>query len=122
MTTAPLHGGELLTAISTRIVGLMREHYGRGPSRAKTYTFDDLLICVLRDEGAIPIEETMLEGGNSEGVLELRRGFQRIMGERYKAEVELLTGRKVVAFLSQAHVDPDLTVELFQLDRPLDEA
>ena len=33
----PLRGGQLLSEISTGIVKLMREHYGRGPIKAKTY-------------------------------------------------------------------------------------
>ena len=28
--------------------------------------------------------------------------------------------RKVLAFLSQAHVEPDITMEIFFVDRPLD--
>jgi len=42
------------------------------------------------------------------------------MAERYKQTIEELTGRKVLAFLSQAHVEPDITMEIFFVDRPLD--
>jgi len=31
-----------------------------------------------------------------------------------------LTGRKVLAFLSQAHIEPDITLEVFFIDRPLE--
>src|SRR5689334_7574340 len=48
---APLSGGHLLSAISTGIVKLMREHYGRGPIKAKTYALDDIIVCVLRGSG-----------------------------------------------------------------------
>ena len=41
------------------------------------------------------------------------------MAERYTDTIERLTGRKVVAFLSQAHVDPDITIEIFFVDGPL---
>jgi uncharacterized protein YbcI len=112
-------GGELLSAISTRIVGLLREHYGRGPMKAKTYVLDDLVVCVLRD-GFIPIEETMMQSGKQDQVLEMRRDFQSMMGLRYKEVVEELTGRRVTAFLSQAHIEPDLTLEIFLLETPLD--
>jgi uncharacterized protein YbcI len=114
-----LSGGRLLSAISTRIVALLREHYGRGPMRAKTYVLDDLVVCVLRD-GFIPIEETMMQSGKEEQVLQMRRDFQKMMGLRYKEVVEELTGRKVTAFLSQAHIDPDITFEIFLLDSPLE--
>ncbi len=116
---APLSGGELLSAISTRIVKLLREHYGRGPMKAKTYVLDDLVVCVLRN-GFIPIEETMMQSGKQDQVLEMRRDFQKMMGLRYKEIVEELSGRKVTAFLSQAHIEPDLTLEIFLLDTPLD--
>jgi uncharacterized protein YbcI len=114
-----LSGGELLAAISTKVVRLLREHYGRGPMKAKTYVLDDLIVCVLRD-GHTTIEQTMMESGEPERVLEMRRDFQRVMGAQYKGIIEDLTGRKVVAFLSQTHVDPDITLEVFFVDRPLD--
>jgi uncharacterized protein YbcI len=112
-------GGEMLSAISTRIVGLLRENYGRGPMRAKTYVLDDLVVCVLRN-GFIPIEETMMQSGKQDQVLEMRRDFQKMMGLRYKEVVEELTGRRVTAFLSQAHVEPDITLEIFLLETPLE--
>jgi uncharacterized protein YbcI len=114
-----MSGGALLSAISTRIVALLREHYGRGPMKAKTYVLDDLVVCVLRD-GHTAMEQTMMEGGESQRVLEMRRDFQRVMGLRYRKIIEELTGRKVVAFLSQTHVDPDITLEVFFVDRPLE--
>jgi uncharacterized protein YbcI len=100
------------------IVSILREHYGRGPMKAKTYVMDDLVVCVLRN-GFIAIEETMMQQGREKEVLEMRHDFQRMMGERYKQEIEKLTGRNVVAFLSQAHVQPDITLEVFFMDEPL---
>jgi uncharacterized protein YbcI len=119
ISSTPLAGGELLAAISTRIVAMLREFYGRGPMKAKTYALDDLIVCVLRN-GHTPIEQTMVEGGEPDKVLTMRRDFQRMMGERYKGTVEELTNRKVVAFLSQTHIDPDITMEIFFVDRPLE--
>jgi uncharacterized protein YbcI len=114
----PLEGGRLLAEITNRIVSLMREHYGRGPIKAKTYVLDNLVVCVLSN-GFTAIEKTMVEGGEPERVLELRRDFQVLMKARYSEMIEDLTGRKVVAFLSQAHIEPDLTLEVFLLDGPL---
>ncbi len=111
----PLVGGRLLAEITNRIVGLMREHYGRGPIKAKTYVLDNLIVCVLSD-GFIAIERTMVEGGEPNRVLDMRRDFQRMMKERYTEMIEQLTGRKVLAFLSQAHIEPDLTIEMFLMD------
>ncbi len=114
-----LSGGTLLTAISNRIVGILREHYGRGPMRAKTYVLDDLIVCVLRD-GFTAIEKTMIDTGNPERVVEMRHEFQQMMGMPFKQAIEELTGSRVVAFLSQAHVEPDITLEVFFVDPPID--
>ena len=113
-----LAGGRLLAEITNRIVAFMREHYGRGPIKAKTYVLDNLIVCVLSD-GFTAVERTMMEGGEPDRVLEIRRDFQRLMKERYSGMIEELTGRKVLAFLSQAHVEPDLTVEMFLVDGSL---
>jgi uncharacterized protein YbcI len=111
-------GGALLTAISNQIVGLLREHYGRGPMRAKTYVLDDLVVCVLRN-GFTAIEKTMVDSGNPGRVVEMRHEFQMMMGAAFKSTIEKLTGSKVVAFLSQAHIEPDVTLEVFIVDPPL---
>ena len=116
--SSPLAGGPLLSEITNRIVAFMREHYGRGPIKAKTYVLDNLIVCVLSN-GFTAIERTMMHGGEPDRVLEMRRDFQRLMKERYSCMVEELTGRKVLAFLSQAHVEPDLTIEVFLMDGPL---
>src|SRR3954454_5286700 len=107
--------GEMLAAISTRIVSLLREHYGRGPSRAKTYAMDDCVVCVMRN-GFTPHEKTIVAGGDSGRVVEMRQDFQRLMEEKYRQVIESITGREVVAFLSQAHLEPDITLEVFFLD------
>ena len=118
--TTPLAGGHLLSAISTAIVRLMREHYGRGPMKAKTYALDDIVVCVLRGSGFTALEQTIMESGDGERVVAMRENFQEMMAKRYKDMIEALTGRKVLAFLSQAHVEPDITIEMFFVDRPLE--
>jgi len=114
----PSGGGQLLSRITSEIVSLVHEHYGRGPVRAKTYALDNLIVCVLWD-GLTPVERTMIAAGEPERVLALRRDFQRLMETRYSRVVEDLAGRRVLAFLSQVHVDPDITVEMFLMDGPV---
>jgi uncharacterized protein YbcI len=118
--TETMRGGQLLAEISTTIVGILRDHYGRGPMRAKTYALDDIIVCVMRGSGFTPLEQTIMDSGEPERVIEMREDFQRVMAGRYKEAIEQLTGRKVLAFLSQAHVEPDITMEIFFVDRPLD--
>ncbi len=62
----PLEGGRLLSEITNRIVAFMREHYGRGPIKAKTYVLDNLIVCVLSD-GFTAIERTLMQGGEPIG-------------------------------------------------------
>jgi uncharacterized protein YbcI len=115
-----LAGGQLLAAISTSIVGMLHEHYGRGPMKAKTYALDDIIIVVMRGSGFTPLEQTIMDSGEPDRVIAMREDFQRVMADRYKKTIEDLTGRVVLAFLSQAHVEPDITMEIFFVDRPLD--
>ena len=104
--------------ITSRIVAFMRQHYGRGPIKAKTYVLDNLIVCALTDGGSTAIERTMVQGREPDRVLAMRRDFQRMMKQRYSEMIEQLTGRKVRAFLSQAHVEPDLTIEISRDGRP----
>jgi uncharacterized protein YbcI len=115
----PLSGGKLLSEISTRIVAILREHYGRGPTNAKTYALDDLIVVVMRGSGFTPLEKTIMDSGEPDRVVDMRHDFQRVMTSRFTDTIEELTGRKVLAFLSQAHVEPDITMEIFFVDGPL---
>jgi uncharacterized protein YbcI len=115
-----LSGGRLLSAISNSIVALRREHYGRGPLKAKTYILDDIVVVVMRENGYCAVERTMIDNGEAERVVALREDFQRIMAKRYSDTIESLTGRTVVAFLNRAHLEPDLSMKVFFVDRPLE--
>lgn len=117
---AKLSGGRLLSVISNSIVALRREHYGRGPTKAKTYILDDIIIVVMRENGYSAIEKTMIDNDEAERVIRLREDFQRVMGKRYSDVIETLTGRTVVAFLNRAHLEPDVSMKVFFIDRPLD--
>ena len=114
--STPLSGGKLLAAISTSFVALLREHYGRGPMKAKTYAIDDIIVVVMRGSGFTALEQTIMNSGEPARVVAMREDFQRVMATRYREVIEELTGRTVVAFLSQAHVEPDITIETFFVD------
>lgn len=115
-----LAGGRLLSAISNSIAALRREHYGRGPMKAKTYILDDIIVVVMRENGYSAIEKTMIDNGEASRVITLREDFQRVMAKRYSDTIEELTGRRVVAFLNRAHLEPDLSMKVFIVDRPPD--
>ena len=101
-------------AISTAAVHLLHEYTGRGPTRAKTHINDDLVTVLLGDTLTTG-ERTLVETGSSDHVLETRHAFQLIMRDELVAVVERQLGRKVNAFMSQNHVNPDLAVEVFVL-------
>jgi uncharacterized protein YbcI len=107
------HGDEL-TAISDGLVALLKEFYGRGPTEAKSYYQDDLVVCLLRG-GFSRVEETLLEGGRGSAVIEQRMAFQELMRERFEEVIELATGRKVVGFMSGNQQQPDMMCEVFVL-------
>jgi uncharacterized protein YbcI len=117
---AQLSGGQLLAAISTSVVAILREHYGRGPMKAKTYALDDIIVVVMRGSGFTPLEQTIMDSGNPDRVVDMRHEFQNMMHRGFTETIERLTDRKVLAFLSQAHVDPDITIEIFFIDAPLE--
>ncbi len=106
--------GDVLTAISDGLVALLKEFYGRGPTRAKSYYEDDLVVCVLR-EGFSRVEETLLEGGRGTAVIQQRMEFQEVMRDRFSEVVEGATGRRVIGFMSGNQQHPDLMCEVFIL-------
>jgi uncharacterized protein YbcI len=107
--------GKAAAAVSNAINGLHRTHYGRGGTRTRTVMGSDYVICFLEDVYT-PAERTLIEAGRFETVRETRSAFQDTMREKFSAAVEEAVGRKVIGFLSQVHVDPDLSIETFILE------
>ncbi len=110
-------GQGLLARISNEMVRAQKEFYGKGPTQARSYLLDDLLLVVMRD-GITTAERTMLQFGHPDQVRQFRQLFQNAMTERLTGLVEQLTGRKVVTYQSQVMFDPDVLVEMFVFDRP----
>jgi uncharacterized protein YbcI len=112
--STPRTHGDVLTAISEGMVALLKEFYGRGPTRTKTYYEDDLVVCLLRG-GFSRVEQTLLEGGRGSSVIQQRMEFQDLMRERFNAVIEDATGRPVIGFMSGNQQDPDIMCEVFIL-------
>jgi uncharacterized protein YbcI len=106
--------GDVLTAISDGLVGLLKEFYGHGPTRVKSYVQDDLVVCVLRG-GFSRVEQTLLDGGRGQAVIQQRMEFQEVMRERFDHVIELATGRRVIGFMSGNQQEPDMMCEVFIL-------
>jgi uncharacterized protein YbcI len=112
--TKPENHGEVLTAISDGMVALLKEFYGRGPTRTKSYYEDDLVVCVLRG-GFSRVEQTLLDGGRGASVISQRMEFQEVMRDRFDAVIEHATGRRVIGFMSGNQQRPDMMCEVFIL-------
>ena len=112
-----LTGRQRLAAISRSMAGLQRAHYGRESTKVNAHAIEDMIVVVVRSKHLTPLEKSMVDAGEPERVLALRAEFARAMAGRYTHTVEQVTGRTVVALLSQAHLDPDIIVEAFFLDR-----
>lgn len=108
-------GQGLLVRISNEMVRAQKQFFGKGPTRAKSYMFDDLLLIVMRG-GLTTAEKTMLEFGHPDQVRQFRQMFENEMTERLTTMVENLTGRTVLSYQSQVMFDPDLVVEMFVFD------
>jgi uncharacterized protein YbcI len=101
--------------ISTAAVQLLHEYTGRGPTKAKTLINGDVVTILLADT-LTKGERTLVDNGRSDRVLELRHEYQLTMRDDLIAVVERQLERKVIAFMSQNHIDPDLAVEVFVLE------
>ena len=110
----PRNHGDVLTAVSDGLVALLKEFYGRGPTRATSYYEDDLVVCVLRG-GFSPVEQTLLKAGRGAAVISQRMEFQEIMRERFTAVIENATGRQEIGFMSGNQQAPDIMCEVFIL-------
>ena len=107
-------GGKLATAISSMVVQVLRQYTGRGPTRSRTYLNGELISVVL--QGTLSqAERALVADGKSDLVLSNRRAFQSIMRADLIAGIEELTGRTVIAFLSDNSIDPDVKVKSFVL-------
>jgi uncharacterized protein YbcI len=104
-----------LADVGRGLAELHTQHYGKGPSQARTYMLNDTVLCVL-EGGFTTVERTLIADGNSEAVHEIRRSFQQAMEQPFKDVVEQATKRPVLAYMSLTHTSPDLAVELFVLE------
>ena len=106
--------GEMRAMISKEIVRLQAEYYGKGPTKAKTYIDDDLVVVVL-EESFTRAEKTLAARGEREAIQHIRRRVQQQMADSFTSVVEQATGRKVKVFLSETDIDEDVSVESFLL-------
>ena len=105
-------GGQLLVAVSAAMVTIYREATGKGPDHCKTYWAGSDTLVILLSGGYTVAEQTLFEAGRGSLVQDSRRAIQQALADQMTEKVEDLTGRKVVAFMSASHQDPDLSAEI----------
>jgi uncharacterized protein YbcI len=101
--------------ISRRSVQLLREYTGRGPTKARTVINHESVMILLQDT-LTKGERELAEVGQADHVLRTRHQFQLVMRGDLVQIVEQETGRKVIAFMSDNHIDPDIAAEVFVLE------
>lgn len=101
-------------AISNHVVRLMSQHIGRGPTKARTIMNDDL-VCVVLHDTLTKGERLLVRDGHSDVVLQMRKAHQRVMYADLAAGVEQILQRRVLAVMSDNHIDPDIAIEAFVL-------
>ena len=116
---APVIDGAMRSAISQSIVRIHAEHYGKGATQAKTYTWDNLVVTVLRDVLTVA-ERTLIDVDHADTVRDVRTTFQFSLESTFRAAIERLTGRRVLSFMSQVDPSQGIGVEVFVLE-PLDD-
>ncbi|HEX5897466.1 MAG TPA: Na-translocating system protein MpsC family protein [Thermoleophilaceae bacterium] len=108
--------GEALAAVTNGIVGLFREYYGRGPTKAKSFLLDGyIVVCVLEDT-MTTVEQTLVKNGNGDMVRQVRLTFQEAMADQFEGVVAAAMGRRVTAYHSQLTMEPDMGFEFFVLE------
>jgi uncharacterized protein YbcI len=106
--------GQVAAAISNDVVRVLHDQTGRGPTQARTTINGELIVCVLHDTLTTG-ERTLVDAGHEQTVLETRKLYQMAMRRQLVGIIETHTGREVVAFMSDNHIDPDAAVEVFLL-------
>jgi uncharacterized protein YbcI len=101
--------------ISRRAVQLLREFTGRGPTKARTVV-SHTSVMVLLEDTLTKGERHLAASGKADIVLRGRHEFQWVMRDELVKLVEEETGRRVIAFMSANHIDPDMAAEIFVLE------
>jgi uncharacterized protein YbcI len=106
--------------ISNAMVGLKKDFYGKGPTKAKTFLNDNYVFCVM-EGGLTRNEQTLIDRGHEDLVRTYRLRFQEAMEGPTVEAVQRITDRNVIGYHSQIVFKPERAFEIFVLDRPLEE-
>jgi uncharacterized protein YbcI len=106
--------GALLEEITRSVVRLHKEYIGQGPTQARTYIGEDLVICVLQG-GFSRSERTLLERGRRGTVIHQRQALDDALRQPLNDTIERLVERSVIGFTSAVQPDAELSTMVFLL-------
>lgn len=115
VTPRPLPSADQPAAVSRLVVRTVSEYTGRGPTKVRAYISGDIVAVVMRDT-LTKAERSLIDSGQGDLVVQIRRAFQQTMKPDFVPGIEAITGRTVMAFLSDHQIDPDVAVETFVLE------
>jgi uncharacterized protein YbcI len=104
----------LLEEISRSVVRLHKEYIGQGPTKARTYIGEDLVVCVLQG-GFSRAERTLLEHGGTGAVIHQRQALDEALRQPLIDTIERLVERRVVGFTSAVQPNGELSTVVFLL-------
>jgi uncharacterized protein YbcI len=102
--------------ISNAMVGLYKEAFGRGPTKARAqFAGADTLVVIL--EASLTVaERNLVAMGEHQRLREARLFFTYALEDQFRAIVEGALGRRTVAFVSGIDTSRDVAIEVFTLE------
>lgn len=100
--------------IARLLVRAAVDFLGRGPERARVHITTEAVWVVLHETLTLA-ERTLVGHGRDDVVLQSRRALRSAMYPTLRDDIAKITGRNVVALLSDDHIDPTMSVAVFML-------
>ena len=108
---------EVTDEISSEILRIHEESYGKGAGKSVTFIGENFVTVVLDDPELLPNEKFLIDNGKHDTVMQVRTQYQHAIQASFRAAIERATGRKVIGFASTTSVDePRFVAELFKLE------
>jgi uncharacterized protein YbcI len=105
-----------LLEISNAMVGLYKEAFGRGPTKARAqFAGHDTLLVTLESSLTVA-DRNLVAMGEDQRLREARLFLAYTLEDQFRAIVEQALGRKTLAFVSGIDTARDVTIKLFTLE------
>jgi uncharacterized protein YbcI len=105
----------MMSSISSEMVRLYKEQFGRGPTRTRTHWAGPDTIVVTLEQTFTPAENRLRQLGEDKQLRDLRLLFQYAEVDAFCEPIERITDRKVKAFISGIDTEADVASEIFVL-------